>query len=120
MKKLVKESLDESIKSEFEKKRAYDRMPDLTRVPTGKKSVSAKFEPLVTNAGKYIKRPQDLKNEMIKILEDPTTNISLEAMKYYKSIIGGLQTFADLSNILTNIYLGGAKLKVGRGKMPLL
>ena len=87
----------------------YTNMPDLTRVENGK-SVAKKFEILVQTADKYKDNPEGLKKEIIKILDDATTHVSKLKANRYKEDLSRINTFRQISQFVTNLYLKGAKL----------
>ena len=59
--------------------------PDLTRIEDGR-SVGRRLEVLVQTCNIYRNNPKELKNEIQKILNDPTTIVSPEKKMEYEEI----------------------------------
>lgn len=91
-----------------EKKRKFN-MPDLTRQENGK-SVGFKLEALLKTADKF--DYEELKRELLQILNDPTTHISPAKAEYYKENMKNKYTKKAMCDYITNIYMAAANLSM--------
>ena len=83
--------------------------PDLTRIDGGQ-SVGKRFEKLLTNADKY--SLNELKIEVVKILDDPTTHVSKPTIYKYKTAVERIYTLKEMQRFITNLYLSAANMSL--------
>lgn len=88
-------------------------MIDLTRTP-GCKAVGPQLETLITNIEKY--NLDQLKQELIRILDDPTTSISREKNEEYKKYAHRILRLDMMREYIVNLYMASARLSVQRSK----
>lgn len=84
--------------------------PDLTRTKHCERSVGARLENLIVNINKY--NLEQLKKEMLSILESKDTSISNLKREEYKSHMNRIYRLNEIQRFITNIYLASANMSL--------
>jgi hypothetical protein len=94
----------------YKERKKLRRIPDLTRTKSGEKSVGAQLEPLIKNLNKY--SLEQMKTELIKILDAPETSISKIKANEYKTYMHKIYKINMMQIFISNIYLASANMSM--------